>query len=197
MEWLLWAGGHEPFDDLKDREEFLPWSSGNATTAATVKKKYQVSGFFKVSKYRQEKLSYFVENGGPCHDLVNDTTSSSNELLQDTLKSPRNNTETHLNWIQRLVVFWHSTFYFMSITNVLLLIILFATLAFNLNLTIKTLDENCLLMSYLAIALLTHHLEFLCLWDNTTQSIQSWNREDSFWWIILYFFQMVTKIFLN
>jgi hypothetical protein len=46
---------------MKDREEFLPWSSGNATTAATVKKKYQVSGFFKVSKYRQEKLSYFVE----------------------------------------------------------------------------------------------------------------------------------------
>jgi hypothetical protein len=46
---------------MKDCEEFLPWSSGNATTAATVKKKYHVSGFFKVSKYRQEKLSYFVE----------------------------------------------------------------------------------------------------------------------------------------
>ncbi|CAK9260962.1 unnamed protein product [Sphagnum jensenii] len=46
---------------MKDRDEFLPCSSGNATTAATVKKKYLVSGFFKVSKYRQEKLSYFVE----------------------------------------------------------------------------------------------------------------------------------------
>jgi hypothetical protein len=87
---------------------------------------------------------------------------------------------THLNWIQRLVVFWHSTFYFMSITNVVLLVILFATLAFNLNLTIRTLDENLLLMSYLGVALLTHHLEFLCLWDNMTQSIQSWNHEDSF-----------------
>jgi hypothetical protein len=61
MEWLLRAGGHGPFDDMKDREEFLPWSSGNATSAATVKKKYHVSGFFKVSKYKQEKLSYFVE----------------------------------------------------------------------------------------------------------------------------------------
>jgi hypothetical protein len=49
MEWLLRAGGHEPFDDMKDHEESLPWSSGNATTAATVKKKYHVSGFFKVS----------------------------------------------------------------------------------------------------------------------------------------------------
>ncbi|CAK9202270.1 unnamed protein product [Sphagnum troendelagicum] len=39
---------------MKDREEFLPWSSGNATTAATVKKKYHVSGFFKVSKQPQQ-----------------------------------------------------------------------------------------------------------------------------------------------
>jgi hypothetical protein len=33
------------------------------------------------------------KNGGPCHDLVNGTTSSSNELLQDTFKSPRINTD--------------------------------------------------------------------------------------------------------
>jgi len=56
---------------MKDREEFLPWSSGNATTAATVKKKYQVSGFFKVSKYRQEKLFLLCRDEfAPFHMLL-------------------------------------------------------------------------------------------------------------------------------
>jgi hypothetical protein len=86
----------------------------------------------------------------------------------------------------------------MSITNVLLLAVLYAALAFALNLTVGTLDENRQLMSYLAIALLAQRLAWILLWADMTQSIQTRNREDSFfWWMTPYFFRMMIKTFFD
>ncbi|CAM6036852.1 unnamed protein product [Sphagnum compactum] len=105
---------------------------------------------------------------------------------------------TRLNWVQKVLIFWHTAFYFMSITNVLLLAVLYAALAFALNLTVGTLDENRQLMSYLAIALLAQRLAWILLWADMTQSIQTRNREDSFfWWMTPYFFRMMIKTFFD
>jgi hypothetical protein len=105
---------------------------------------------------------------------------------------------TRLNWVQKVLIFWHTAFYFMSITNVLLLAVLFSALAFALNLTVGTLDDNRQLMSYLAIALLAQRLAWILLWADMTQSIQTRNREDSFfWWMTPYFFRMMIKTFFD
>ncbi|KAJ7561571.1 hypothetical protein O6H91_03G033900 [Diphasiastrum complanatum] len=101
---------------------------------------------------------------------------------------------SRLNLVQKALFLWHTGYYFLSIINVVLMATLLASLAFHLNLTVGTDNDNVQLMAHLAMALVLGRIAWLCLWWDIPLPIQSKNREEShFWWMTPFFFTMCMK----
>ncbi|XP_024390769.1 uncharacterized protein [Physcomitrium patens] len=99
--------------------------------------------------------------------------------------------ESQLNFIQKILYFYHTGYYFVSFVNVLLMGTLLCALAFNWNLSVGTAAENATLVKHLAIYLLMFRVTWFALWLNMPQGLMMRNREEShFWWITPYFLEM-------
>lgn len=112
-----------------------------------------------------------------------------------------------LNWVQRLLVFWHTFSIITPILNTLMVPLLIVMLGLNLNFSVGSLDENLVLVSYLSVTLITWRILWVVLWvdiatsrtgrssDRLIDNIQARNREESyFWWISPYMFVMLLKM---
>ncbi len=106
-----------------------------------------------------------------------------------------------LNWLQKVLVFWHTGFYMMPIINSLLQLLFFMMLALNLNLGVGRLHENLELVTDLSVGLITWRILWLVMWlgmartTRTIDTIQARNREESYiWWMAPYLFVMLMKM---
>ncbi|MCO5613224.1 hypothetical protein L7F22_067500 [Adiantum nelumboides] len=116
--------------------------------------------------------------------------------IQQLVSSWRNmlGNGSKLSIIQRCFYFWHTGYYYMSILNVIVVLILWSGLAMRLNFVIGDEADNQTLMSYLAIYVLSWKLFWYVLWVKVSQPVQSRNRDDSqFWWMTPFFFHLVVQ----
>ncbi|KAI5056321.1 hypothetical protein GOP47_0028139 [Adiantum capillus-veneris] len=99
-----------------------------------------------------------------------------------------------LNMFQKSFYFWHTGYYYMSILNVMIVLILWSSLAFRLNFVLGDEVDNRTLLSNLAIYFLSWKIFWYVLWLEVPQPIQSRNRDESqFWWMAPFFFKMVLE----
>jgi len=103
-----------------------------------------------------------------------------------------------LNFVQKVLYFHHTAFYFMAFNNAILATVLLACLAFDLKLSVGTDQEALQLVGCLAMNLIASRITFICLWSNMSQSIQMRNRDESmFWWMTPYYMQACVNSIFN
>ncbi|CAM6085534.1 unnamed protein product [Calypogeia fissa] len=106
--------------------------------------------------------------------------------------------DSKLNFILKILYFWHSGYYFLSIVNFILVGTLLGALVFKPKFTVGTEEDSRQQIENLAYNLIFWRLMWTCLWLQVPQSIQSRNRDEShFWWMSPYFAKMIYETFFS
>lgn len=103
-----------------------------------------------------------------------------------------------LHILQKASYFWHTGYYYLSFNNIILVLVLWITLAFRLNLVVGNFEENETMVHYLALYMVCWWLFWHLLWLEVPQAIQSRNRDESqFWWMTPFYFEMLVEAATN
>lgn len=105
---------------------------------------------------------------------------------------------SQLNFLQKLYYINHTSFYFVSFVNALLMGTLLAALAFNWKISVGTDRENVKLIKNLTLYLISLRLSWIVVWLHVPQGVMMRNREESqFWWMTPYFMKMCVESLHN
>lgn len=106
--------------------------------------------------------------------------------------------DSKLNFALKVLYFWHSGYYFLSIINFVLVGCLLGALLFKPKFTVGDEADSRTLIINLAYNLLCWRLMWTCLWLQVPQTMQSRNRDEShFWWMSPYFAKMIYETFFS
>ncbi|CAM6085537.1 unnamed protein product [Calypogeia fissa] len=106
--------------------------------------------------------------------------------------------DSKLNFVLKVLYFWHSGYYFLSVVNFILIGCLLGTLVFNPKFTVGTMEDTREQIVNACYSLLLWRIMWTCLWLQVPLSIQSRNRDEScFWWMSPYFTNMIFETFFS
>ncbi|CAM6091694.1 unnamed protein product [Calypogeia fissa] len=100
--------------------------------------------------------------------------------------------DSKLNVILKIIYFWHSGYYFLSIVNFLLVAGFVVALLLELQFTVGTVEDNRQQIVNLCYNLILWRIMWIILWLQVPQSIQSRNRDEStFWWMSPFYLKII------
>ncbi|CAM6091689.1 unnamed protein product [Calypogeia fissa] len=106
--------------------------------------------------------------------------------------------DSKLTFILKVLYFWHSGYYFLSIVNFILVGCLLGALIYKPKFTVGTVEDSREQMVNLCYNLILWRLMWTSMWLQVPQSIQSRNRDEShFWWMSPFFTKMIFESFFS
>ncbi|EFJ04424.1 glycosyltransferase, CAZy family GT2 [Selaginella moellendorffii] len=102
--------------------------------------------------------------------------------------------KSRLSFLLKVCYFWHTGYYFISVFNIVMVLLFIILLTLNLDLIVGTFDESRRILINVSALLICWRLSWFAVWLGLPQSIQSRNRDEShFWWMTPYFFKTIYK----